>query len=255
MNKTEIGSASLINASNEDFLRTSADRVALSLSDPPWGAGDQNVHSDFFYPDPMSEMEGHVQRLIDYGKRCADTQAIFCDKRALHLWHRSLLRYIPEDRIQHVILESAIGNYSRKSWPQKHYYMIIGHYSTPAYFDFSRLPETDRRAPKEGYDGTRRKTNSVIQATISCTARERVKGFTAQKPVWLLRSVIEVLSPPGAIVSDPYMGTGSTGVAALETGRGFVGYEMNPKTFQVACHRVGEAHKVVSLLRVGPTIL
>jgi len=238
----------LINASNEEFLSTSTERVSLLLSDPPWGAGEQNTESEFTYSDEPEDMPGHIDRLTAYNKRCVDTAAIFCDKRSLHLWHAALLRDVSEGNIQHVVLESAIGNYKRTRWPQKHYYMIIAHYREPVYFDFAALPETDRRAPKKGYNGLMRKTNGVVQATMSCTDKERVKGFTAQKPVWFLKDVINVLCPKEGKVVDPYGGTGSTFVACIETGREYHGYEMNPNTYRVACERIEKARQVLGLL-------
>ena len=43
---------------------------------------------------------------------------------------------------------------------------------------------------------------------------------------------------PGATVLDPYMGSGSTGVAALQSGRRFVGVEIEQRHFDTACRRI-----------------
>ena len=45
----------------------------------------------------------------------------------------------------------------------------------------------------------------------------------------------------GAVVLDPYMGSGSTGVAAIETGRKFIGIEREPRYFDIACERISRA--------------
>ncbi|MFB9125522.1 DNA methyltransferase [Paraburkholderia dipogonis] len=42
---------------------------------------------------------------------------------------------------------------------------------------------------------------------------------------------------------DPFMGSGTTGVAALQTGRGFVVIELDPAHFDNACERINEAHR------------
>lgn len=44
----------------------------------------------------------------------------------------------------------------------------------------------------------------------------------------------------GRVVLDPYMGSGSTGVAALRTGRKFLGCEIDAEYFEAACNRIAE---------------
>lgn len=59
-----------------------------------------------------------------------------------------------------------------------------------------------------------------------------------EKPVGLCRHYIENSSAPGELVADPFMGSGTTGVAALLAGRRFVGAEQDPRWFDVACRRI-----------------
>jgi DNA modification methylase len=59
-----------------------------------------------------------------------------------------------------------------------------------------------------------------------------------EKPVALLKYLIEKSTEGGEMVLDPFMGSGSTGVAAKETGRGFIGMEMEPAWFKVAKQRL-----------------
>lgn len=42
---------------------------------------------------------------------------------------------------------------------------------------------------------------------------------------------------------DPFMGSGSTGVAAVNTGRSFIGMELDPGYFETACRRIAEAQE------------
>lgn len=60
-----------------------------------------------------------------------------------------------------------------------------------------------------------------------------------QKPVPLLERAILSMSDPGDTVLDPFMGSGSTGVACLDTGRDFVGCEIDDGYFEVASGRLG----------------
>lgn len=62
-----------------------------------------------------------------------------------------------------------------------------------------------------------------------------------EKPVRLMRHYIENSSQPGEVVIDPFMGSGSTGVAALQAGRKFVGIEKDQKWFDVALGRLERA--------------
>ena len=52
----------------------------------------------------------------------------------------------------------------------------------------------------------------------------------------------------GETVLDPFMGSGTTGVAAVQQGRQFVGIEREPKYFEIACERIRQAQAQGSLL-------
>ena len=64
-----------------------------------------------------------------------------------------------------------------------------------------------------------------------------------EKPVELMRLWIGNSSKPGNIVLDPFMGSGTTGVAALQLNRDFIGIELDPKHFDIACHRIDQAQR------------
>jgi DNA modification methylase len=61
-----------------------------------------------------------------------------------------------------------------------------------------------------------------------------------QKPVSLCQELIRKL-PDSSIILDPFMGSGTTGVAAVKLGRKFVGIEIEPKYFDIACRRISDA--------------
>ncbi len=63
-----------------------------------------------------------------------------------------------------------------------------------------------------------------------------------QKPLKLLRDLVQIV-PPGAMVLDPFMGSGTAGVAAVLEGRRFVGVELAEHFAQVAATRIGEAER------------
>lgn len=64
-----------------------------------------------------------------------------------------------------------------------------------------------------------------------------------EKPVSLMMEIIADFTQPGDLICDPFMGSGTTGVAALKLGRRFVGIEQNPRWFELACKRIAEADR------------
>lgn len=61
-----------------------------------------------------------------------------------------------------------------------------------------------------------------------------------QKPDEVLDRLVE-LAPPGALICDPFAGSGTTGVAAIGRGRRFIGWEKSPEIFETACRRLRAA--------------
>jgi site-specific DNA-methyltransferase (adenine-specific) len=66
-------------------------------------------------------------------------------------------------------------------------------------------------------------------------------GHPTQKPERLVSDWVKAFTNPGEMILDPFMGSGTTGVAAIKHGRGFTGIEIDPKYFDLACRRIDEA--------------
>lgn len=62
-----------------------------------------------------------------------------------------------------------------------------------------------------------------------------------QKPIKLMERIIIDFTEPGATVLDPFMGSGTTGVACAKTGRNFIGIEIDPHYFEIAKRRIETA--------------
>jgi site-specific DNA-methyltransferase (adenine-specific) len=76
------------------------------------------------------------------------------------------------------------------------------------------------------------------------------RAHPTQKPVPLMRWCIQQAKvPDSGTILDPYMGSGSTGVAAVQMRHPFVGIEMEPKYFDIACRRIEEAQRQGDLFR------
>ena len=71
-----------------------------------------------------------------------------------------------------------------------------------------------------------------------------------EKPVDLLRHIVE--KAPGEIVLDPFMGSGTTGVACARLGRRFIGIEIEERYFSIACRRIEAAQRQKDLFVHAP---
>ena len=80
-----------------------------------------------------------------------------------------------------------------------------------------------------------------ISHSIAATNGERVAHPT-QKPERVMRWSIEQAGMPARIL-DPLMGSGTTGVAAVQLGKQFIGIEIEPKYFAIACERIENAQR------------
>ena len=70
-----------------------------------------------------------------------------------------------------------------------------------------------------------------------------VREHPTQKPEGVMMWCIEQLPADAQSILDPFMGSGTTGVAAVKLGRKFIGIEIEPKYFDIACRRISEALK------------
>ena len=78
--------------------------------------------------------------------------------------------------------------------------------------------------------------------------REPRGDHPTQKPVGVMKWCISQIPAPCATILDPFMGSGTTGVAAMQMGRRFIGIEIEPKYFDIACRRIEDAQRQGDLL-------
>lgn len=91
------------------------------------------------------------------------------------------------------------------------------------------------------FNGPARTINNPGDKQLIEAAQIDETKHPTEKPVHVMRRYIENSSDKGALVFDPFMGTGTTGVAALQAGRRFVGVEIDEKWFEVSCRRMERA--------------
>lgn len=87
----------------------------------------------------------------------------------------------------------------------------------------------------------------ITQANQGMSSRQDgERAHPTQKPERVMRWCISFLPKSGAIL-DPFMGSGSTGVAAMQMQRDFIGIERDPRYFDIACRRIEDAQRQGSL--------
>lgn len=74
-------------------------------------------------------------------------------------------------------------------------------------------------------------------------------GHPAPFPVELPYRLIQLYTFQGEIVLDPFMGSGQTAIAAIKTGRHYIGYEINPQYVQLAKKRIQAERNALSLFQ------
>lgn len=72
---------------------------------------------------------------------------------------------------------------------------------------------------------------------------ERTGEHPTEKPRRLMTEIIADFTNPNDLICDPFMGSGTTGVSAVQAGRRFVGIELNPVYFDLACKRIEDAQR------------
>ena len=75
-----------------------------------------------------------------------------------------------------------------------------------------------------------------------------------QKPVGVMSWVIQQLPDDAQTILDPFMGSGTTGVACARMGRRFIGIEIEPRYFEIACRRIEDAYRQTDLFIPRPSL-
>jgi DNA modification methylase len=137
-----------------------------------------------------------------------------------------------------------------------------GHYDTETsaarFFYCAKASKKDRdegldTAPKpfvqfQTANGTSGKPSSLSEGRNT----EYRNTHPTVKPTELMRYLCRLVTPPGGVVLDPFMGSGSTGKAAVLEGFRFIGIEREPSYFDIACRRIEAAYKQPDLFISKP---
>ena len=218
--------------------------VALMVTSPPYNVGkdyDEDLNIDE-YLTLLRDVFTETWRVIEPGGRVAVNVANLGRKpyMPLNQYVASLLTDIGFDLRGEVIWQkakSAGGSCAWGSWMSAknptlrdiHEYVIIASKGS-----YARVRKGEDTISKEEF----------LEATVSIwdilPESARRVGHPAPYPVELPRRLIELYTFEGDLVLDPFLGSGSTAVAAVETGRHYVGYELSAEYIELAEKRIRE---------------
>ncbi len=219
--------------------------VALMVTSPPYNVGkDYDVDLTLEeYSDFLRRVLRETERVLLPGGRVAFNVANLGRKPYIPLHAHvaaiaSELGFLMRGEIIWVKGKGANGSCAWGSWMSAtnptlrdvHEYVLI--------FSKKRFDRRDTGRSTIARDEFMAATTSVWQ--IPPESARRV-GHPAPFPVALVERLIHLYTFEGDAVLDPFMGSGSTAVAALESGRHFVGYEIDPTYISICTERISRA--------------
>src|SRR6185436_5618412 len=87
------------------------------------------------------------------------------------------------------------------------------------------------------FEKGKRRLNDLGVADVIAVPRLH-RGYPAEKPAEVSAVLVGQSTQPGEVVADPFMGSGSVGVAALQAGRRFLGTDLNPDAVRITAQRL-----------------
>lgn len=106
----------------------------------------------------------------------------------------------------------------------------------------------ERNGKKTGLVYRHAVIDSVMNAQLN---RDHFFNHPTQKPINLMRKLVERYTKRGDLIFDPFCGSGTTGVACVQTGRNFIGIEIDPGYADIARARITKAAEQARQLELG----
>jgi site-specific DNA-methyltransferase (adenine-specific) len=143
--------------------------------------------------------------------------------------------------LNEIIWAYDYGGRPRDRWPPKHDNILL-YAKVPGrhVFNVDEIERIPYMAP--GLVGPEKAARRKLPTdtwwhTIVPTNSSEKTGYPTQKPLGILRRIVQASSRPGGIVLDFFAGSGTTGVAAIEPGRRFILVDNNPEALEVMAKR------------------
>jgi DNA modification methylase len=238
--------------SSEQMSELPDNSVALMVTSPPYHVGkDYDVDTSFeTFLDLLRAVLTETHRVLEPGGRAVVNVAnlgrrpyvplaSFVTGMALDIG------YFPRGEVIWVKAAGAAGNCAWGSWLSAANPTLRDVHEYCLCFSKGRMDRVRHGRSTIDRDEFLAATLSVWQLPPESARRV---GHPAPFPVALPRRFIELYTFAGDVVLDPFLGSGSTAVAAVETDRRFVGYELDPAYARLARRRVRHARASLAVL-------
>jgi site-specific DNA-methyltransferase (adenine-specific) len=185
-------------------------------------------------------------RLMEAHRLLRDTGTLYVhlDYREAHYAKVALdALFGRESFLNEIIWAYDYGAKSTRKWPTKHDTILV-YVKNPKtyYFDSTAVDREPYMAPglvtPEKVERGKLPTDVWWHTIVSPTGNEKT-GYATQKPLGILRRIIQASSAEGDMVLDPFAGSGTTGAAAVELGRTVVLVDESPDAIAVIEQRLG----------------
>ena len=214
-----IGDATLYCGDCRDILPT-LDRVDAAVTDPPYGIS----------------LAGGFSRAFGFSRAVGSSSAPIKRREYEGDWDNET----PEKQLFESLLsacDQAIiwgGNYFTDKLPQGSFWLVWDKENSMPTFSDAELAWTNI---------AKKSVKRIKYMQNGCMSKEKERYHPTQKPIGVMQWCIGHLPKPNKTILDPFMGSGTTGVAAVQMGRKFIGIEKEPKYFDIACKRIEDAQR------------
>jgi len=197
------------------------------------------------YQDQFDDYLGFLEpRLIEARRVLKPNGSLYfhIDYREVH-YCKVLLDGIfgRESFLNEIIWAYDYGARTKKKWPAKHDNILWYAKNSRDYVynvdEIERIPymAPGLVGPEKAARG-KLPTDTWWHTIVPTNSREKT-GYPTQKPLGILRRIVQASSPPGGTVLDFFAGSGTTGAVCLELGRSFILIDSNPQAMQVMSKR------------------
>lgn len=207
MNPVVIGNATLYLGDSVEIVPTLSGYLSI-VSDPPYGMDFQSNHRVEQHDRIANDQDDSLLRWA-CGLSAEHSAYLFCR------WD-NLLAGLPKPKS---CITWVKNNWSMGDLEHEH----------------GRMTEVALFYPGKSHKWPKKRPVDVVHA-----ARTGNDYHPTEKPVYLMEQVVEWTE---GTVLDPFMGSGTTGVACMNLGRSFIGIEREVKYFDIACRRIEDAQR------------
>lgn len=206
-------------------------RFDAVVTDPPYGVnlgnhrGANDHRATVLQKDGYSSYDDSIENFTTVVAPAIEKALSISARGAVFMADKSAWMLPPADTIGGIYLPSGMG---RNSW---------GFASMQHCLFYGSAPDLNKGAKA---------------TAIYSTETADKNGHPCPKPLGWMKWVINLATRPGERLIDPFMGSGTTGVAAVKLGRKFTGIEIDPGYFDIACRRIEAALREPDMFVAAP---